>query len=256
MAALPQFLSREGIPVTDEEIARALASDDIREIRNFVLGPGETSNIPQACRRWLRRLGLEGKATLTPGRNPDEYLAAAQAVSEVGVVPLYWTCAVFGREKDLFFGQGTSTLMFFALERMPLDAMQLATRPNALTYPVRTIACISQHLHLPEGWTHIASHPSPKPLLDALLASNPQCSWMESTSNGAAAELCARGEADACICTETARAATGLTTIHEFGRPDMIFFGGLTAHGAVQVRAVHAAQQVERAQHLRFCHES
>ncbi|MDO8559709.1 MAG: hypothetical protein Q7S23_01560 [bacterium] len=256
MAALPQFLSREGIPVTDEEIARALASDDIREVRNFVLGPGETSNIPQACRSWLRRLRLESKATLVPGRIPDEYLAAAQAVSEVGVVPLYWTCAVFGRERDLFFGQGTSTLMFFAEERMPLDVMQLATRADILVDTDRTFACVREHLHLPEGWGRIASHPSPKPLLDVLLAANPQCSWLEATSNGAAAELCARGEAEACICTETARRSTGLVTIHEFGSPDMIFFGGLTAHGVAQVRAAHAAQQAARARHQRFCHET
>jgi len=245
MNELPVFLSANGLPRTEVDIIATLQSDKVMEVRNFVLGPGMTSNIPQACQRWLERTGLVGKGTLVTGRVPDEYLVTAQAVIEPGVVPLYWTCAVFGREKDLFFGLGTNTMMFFVQEVMLLDHMQLATTSDRLSID-GAVGTIVNDLLLPPEWKGIASHPSPAPLLDELLSRNSHVKWVEATSNGAAAEMCLAGECDACITTETARIDVGLGQIHDFGCPDMVFFGGLTEHGAGVVRCAWAAVQESR----------
>ncbi len=237
MEQLPTFLSLKGLPQTELEIVEILRSSEIKEVRNFVLGPRAISNIPQACQRWLARNCLTEKATLIEGRIPDEYLLAAQAVNEPKVVPLYWTCAVFGREKDLFFGQGVDTLMFFVQEIMPLDHMQLAILPGRITgYQLDKIKLLT----LPSQINTVASHASPKPLLDSLLLQNQHCRWVEATSNGAAAEMVLRREVDICITTETARSETGLVKIHDFGCPPMVFFGGLTKHGANTV--LHACR--------------
>jgi len=239
---LKRFLDKAGLPVTEDEIIAALHSPLVREIRNFVLGPGLISNIPQACQMWLERTGLIGKATLIPGRTPDEYLAVARAVTEPGVVPLYWTCAVFGREKDLFFGPGLNTLMFYVSQIMPLDSMQLAAVPDKLTSEIINDIC--EHLKLPSCWRKVASHKSPAPLLGDLLQVNPHIEWVEATSNGAAAEMCREGTVDAGIVTETARAAYNLLQIHNYGCPDMVFFGGLTEHGANVLRQAYAELQI------------
>lgn len=244
MSKLRTFLSADGLPTEEYDIAEALRSPRVRQIRNFVLGPGQTSNIPQACLRWLQRHNLEQKSVIVPGRTPDEYLAAAIDVREPGVVPLYWTCAVYGREKDIFFHSGTGTLLFFVQERMRLDTMQLAARSADATAFV--IAAIQATLKVPPNWRYVASHKSPQPLLAELLNANRDLDWVEASSNGAAAVMCADGVVDACVCTETARRANGLATIHAFGSPDMIFFGGLTEHGASIVRAAYATLQQER----------
>ena len=227
---LKKFFSKAGLPANEAEIIAALHSPQVKEVRNFVLGSGLISNIPQACQMWLERTGLKRKATLIPGRIPDEYLAAAMAVTEPKVVPLYWTCAVFGREKDLFFGPGINTLMFFVSQVMPLDSMQLAAAPDKLTPGI--VDDIREQLKLPSDWRQIASHKSPAPLLDDLLKANPHVQWVEATSNGAAAVMCGEGTVDAGIITETARVANNLRQIHNYGCPDMVFFGGLTEHGA------------------------
>jgi hypothetical protein len=236
---LPRFLSVKDLPQTENEIIEVLHCPDILEIRNFVLGPGMISNIPQACSRWLKRTGLESKGTLVFGRTPDEYLVSAQAVKQYGVVPLYWTCAVFGREKDLFFGSGIDTLMFWVQEVMPLDHMQLAVRPKRLKR--QDFGNIAKDCVLPPGITKLASHASPKPLLNNLFLQNPHCSWIEATSNGAAAEMVNDGQADMCVTTKAALKKTGLKCVHEFGCPPMVFFGGLTNHGA---RVVSRAYQL------------
>lgn len=240
--ALKMFLGREGLPQSEAEIIVALKSPRVVEVRNFVLGPRKISNIPQACELWLERTGLKDKGTMEIGRIPDEYLVAAQAVNEAGVVPLYWTCAVFGREKDLFFGAGTNTQMFYVQQIMPLDHMQLAARPENLTNREIAELIVNEEL-LPPFWQKLASHKSPAPLLESLLEKNPHCKWIEADSNGAAAEMCLKGECDACITTETARLDIGLERIHDFGCPDMVFFGGLTQHGAKVLRQAWAEIQ-------------
>src|SRR3989338_7717905 len=148
MSGLARFLSAEGLPTSESDIVETLKSPRIRQIRHFVLGPGTVSNIPQACNRWIQRTGLTAKSMLVPGRVPDEYMAAAQDVREAGGGPVYWTCAVFGREKDLFFGNGTDTLMFYLVERMRLDGMQLAARRENGTGFVT--AALQTTLHLPQ----------------------------------------------------------------------------------------------------------
>jgi len=235
---LKQFLSTAGLPVTKGEIIATLHSPLVKEVRNFVLGPGLISNIPQACQMWLGCTGLQHKATLIPGIIPDEYMAEAMAVIEPGVVPVYWTCAVFGREKDLFFGPGINTLMFFVSQIMPLDSMQLAAVPGKLTPEI--IGDICERLKFPSDWRKIASHKSPAPLLDDLLKANPHVQWVEATSNGAAAVMCEEGVVDAGITTEAARTANDLLQIHNYGCPDMVFFGGLTEHGANVLRQAMA----------------
>jgi len=229
--ALQTFLSNQGLPQIEQDIIAALKSPSVVEVRNFVLGPRKISNIPQACELWLERTGLKDKGTLHTGRIPDEYLVTAQSVREPGVVPLYWTCAVFGREKDLFFGAATDTLMFFVQQVMPLDHMQLATVSQKLANG-NTANVICDNELLPQDWSKLASHKSPAPLLASLLERNSHCEWVEADSNGAAAEMCKAGKCDACITTETARVDIGLDCIHDFGCPDMVFFGGLTQHGA------------------------
>lgn len=235
--ALKKFLPQQGLPQTESDIINTLKSGEIREIRNFVLGPGMISNIPQACQRWLKRTGLETKGTFYFGETPKKYLLAAQEVREPGVVPLFWTCAVYGEEKDLFFDGGTRTFMFFVREVMPLDHMQLACAGELSD--IEKINLCSQEL-LPCRFKILTSHKSPEPLLRGILQNNPHCQWQEATSNGAAAITCRNGEVDLCITTESARKEQGLNLIHSFGSPDMVFFGGLTEHGAIVVRQAYS----------------
>ncbi|NUM24998.1 MAG: hypothetical protein HUU49_00040 [Candidatus Buchananbacteria bacterium] len=234
---LPTFLSKVGLPSTEAETVALLRCDEVSEVRCFVLGPRKISNIPQACELWLRQNGLEDKAQLVIGERPDHYLLEAQAVHEPGVVPVFWTCAVYGKEKELFFGDAVNTHMFLFSQVMPLDHMQLACLPGKLTLEaVRTICDLEL---LPGHWKRLASHPSPKPLLNGLLDHNPQTTWVEANSNGFAAEMVKSGQADACITTETARLEQGLERLHDFGTPDMVFFGGVTKHGVELLKRVH-----------------
>lgn len=237
---LKPFLVVSGLPGTEQEIVRALRHESIVEVRHFVLGPA-TSNIPQACRLWCERTGLAAKSTQILGPTPDVYIKDAMDVTEPGVVPLVWTCAVYGREPQLFFGY-PNMLMFFVQQTMALDHMQLAARDANLGTDVAGLrGRIIEELWLPRDWKLIASHLSPRYLLDSLLGENPHCQWRDSTSNGQAAIECRRGEVQACITTETARQENGLTMIFDFGCPPMVFFGGLTEHGAAVVAAAWAA---------------
>ena len=236
---LPTFLSKVGLPSTEAEIVALLRCEEVQEVRCFVLGPRKISNIPQACELWLRQNGLEDKARLVIGERPDHYLLDAQAVHEPGVVPVFWTCAVYGKEKELFFGDAVNTHMFLFSQVMPLDHMQLACRPGFLT--TEHLETICDLMLLPSDWKLLASHMSPKPLLDGLLANNPQSKWIEANSNGFAAEMVKLGQADACITTETARLEQGLEQIHDFGTPDMVFFGGVTKHGVELLKQVYAS---------------
>ncbi len=241
---LKRFIVKDGLPQSESEIIAALKHPAVKKILHFVLGPRKISNIPQAAEMWIVQNELTGKSELVIGLTPDVYIKDALAVSEEGTVVLVWTCAVYGQEKDLFFGH-LDTVLFFVQQTMPLDHMQLATSVYRLPQNEQNwqavINGISEKLSLPSAWKTLASHPSPKPLLDPLLNANSHVSWVQSTSNGAAAEECAAGKVDACICTETARQDTGLIQIWDFGTPDMVFFGGLTEAGAGVVRQAHQA---------------
>ena len=233
---LNTFISREELPVGESEIRDTFLRPEVKEVRNFVLGPGVISNIPQACKKWINRFGLNRKATLMMGETPDAYLAAAQAITEDGVVPLFWTCAVFGREKDLFFGSATNTCMFFVQQVMPLDHMQLACTSETASGFKQSV---SETGFVSDAKMIVASHKSPAPLLDDLLVNNKSLSWQEANSNGAAAVMVKKGEVNLCITTEQSRIQHNLVQLHDYGCPDMVFFGGLTEHGVGIVRSAY-----------------
>ena len=204
---LPVFVST-AVP-TGDRLTEVIQSPGIWLIRHFALGPYGT-NIEQAARQWSARLEVEDKSKLTMHATPEEALLAARSVEAEGVLPLFWTCAVYFRENQLFF-ENPDTLPFLVAETMNLDEMQLAMRPGADEFV---------------AGMRVASHLSPAPLLkDAgvtVIAAN---------SNAAAALMCANGEVDACITTESARRIHGLQQVHSFGSPPMVFFGGTTPHG-------------------------
>jgi hypothetical protein len=214
LGRLPSFPSSTGLLEDVEDIARVLRSSAVQEVRCFALGP-EGTNIEQACRRWLRRTGIESKSTVILCPTPEDSVIAARRETAVdrGILGLFWTCAVFDREKEVFF-ENPDVYPFFVQETMLLDEMQLAARPELVAESGGAV---------PEHW-RIASHPSPAPLLAEL-----PCPVIRVRSNADAAARCAAGEFEACITTESARKIHGLTRIHVFGCPPMVFFGGITA---------------------------
>ena len=230
LSLLPSFSPVSDLLLSEGEIARVLASSAVNEVRCFALGP-EGTNIAQACRRWLRRVGIEGKSTMILCPTPEDSVIAARRETEpeLGILGIFWTCAVFDREKEVFF-ENPDTYPFFVQETMLLDEMQLATRPElaAQAFPA-----------LPAHW-RIASHPSPAPLVDGLSRT-----VVRVRSNADAAARCAAGDFEACITTESARQIHGLTGLHRFGSPPMVFFGGITYAGARLFRKVQAVVALE-----------
>lgn len=214
---LPVFPPAWDLPQDPAEIEKVLASDAVREVRCFALGP-EGTNIAQACVRWLRRVGIEDKSKLFLCPTPEDSVVDARRETEAerGILGLFWTCAVFDREKEVFF-RNADSYPFFVQETMLLDEMQLATRPELASAYGRSI---------PGHW-RIASHPSPAPLVEML-----PCEVVLARSNADAAAVCAAGGTDACITTESARQIYGLAKLHSFGSPPMVFFGGITTEGA------------------------
>lgn len=214
---LPVFPLASELPRDPEEITKVLVSDAVRDVRCFALGP-EGTNIAQACARWLRRVGIEDKSTLILCPTPEDSVTAArrETAPERGVLGLFWTCAVFDREKEVFF-KNPDAYPFFVQETMLLDEMQLATRPE--------LAAAYDH-SIPAHW-RIASHPSPSPMVEML-----PCKVVLARSNADAAAVCAAGGTEACITTESARQIHDLVRLHSFGSPPMVFFGGITTAGA------------------------
>jgi len=225
LRTLPIFRPVGGLPVSDENVREALASDLIRQIRHFALGP-EGTNILQACSRWTVRMQIEHKAHTVLCDTPEDSILAARQLAEPSTLGVFWTCAVYSREMEVFF-RNPDTLPFFTQETMALDKMQLATRP-ALTAELND-TCVP----VPSDW-RIAVHSSPAALLphhrNVVLVN----------SNAAAAIDCAAGRVEACITTESARSRHGLTSLHCFGSPEMVFFGGITHAGAELIRAAQA----------------
>lgn len=214
---LPIFSSYRDLPRTATDARRALRSSSIRAVRSYALGP-EGTNIIQAAERWHKEMGITTKSHLLPCDTPEQAVLHARATTERGVLAIYWTCAVFIRENQVFF-DNPDTLPFIFQQTMQLDDMQLAARPEVVGG-----SCF------PAGW-RILSHPSPAPLVSSIA-----CSIVNVNSNADAARRCAAGEGDACITTETARRIYGLVTVHSFGSPEMIFFGGICQPGAALLR--------------------
>jgi hypothetical protein len=218
VAGLPVFSPACELPLDVEETRRALASRTIRRVHSHVLGPPGT-NIMQAAERWHENMRITEKAELVICDTPEQAVSQARATTEGDVLAIYWTCAVFVRENRVFF-DNPDTLPFTFQQAMPLDEMQLATRPELAERFTESVA----------GW-RILSHPSPAPLVAKL-----RCQVVEADSNAAAAGRCAAGEAEACVTTETARRLYGLVKLHSFGSPTMIFFGGVCQRGATLLR--------------------
>ena len=211
----------EEIQWTEEEKSVALQSDSVRQVLSFALGP-EGTNIAQAAREWHRVNDIVGKADTVLCDLPENALRQAEEVIQDGVVPIFWTCAVFARMKDMFF-QNPHTLPFFFVHEMKLDEMQLAAHQR------HTDALLPMLRGESGGERRIASHVSPAPLLEPLRDFGAVI--VDAPSNAAAAEKCAAGEVDACMTTTAARERYGLTSLHVFGSPPMLFFGGTTSHG-------------------------
>ena len=224
LRTLPRFQPVGGLPGSDEEVREALASDLIREIRHFALGP-EGTNLLQACCRWTVRMQMEHKAHTVLCNTPEDSIVAARRLVEPNILGVFWTCAVYSREMEIFF-RNPDTLPFFTQETMALDQMQLATRP--------ALAAELNGPSIPCDW-RIAVHSSPS----ALLPSHHR-NVVLVNSNAAAAIDCAAGRVEACITTESARSRHGLASLHCFGSPEMVFFGGITHAGAELIRAAQA----------------
>lgn len=205
----------DGLPQGDE-IATVLQSSSVKKVICCSLGP-EGTNIAQASRRWLRRMGIADKSEVRLGETPYTCLAEARSIQDSGVVAVFWTCAVYNEESKFFFSN-PDVYPFYVQEPMPLDSMQLATRHELCLHIIGG--------EIPKQW-RISSHPSPQYLVNPL-----GCEIIIVNSNAVAAQHCAEGKSEACITTEEARKIHDLKTLHVFGSPLMIFFGGITQHGA------------------------
>lgn len=216
---LKQFPSVEGLPKTDEEIKVSLRSPLVRKIHCFALGP-EGTNISQACEQWIERVGIGEKTVVCLCETPEISLEMACQIVAEGELGIFWTCAVYYNLHKLFF-ENPDTLPFFITEVMLLDEMQLAARKEMA-------ASLGEELPI---WWKIASHPSPAPL-------SPYPT-LKASSNAQAAKLCACGEVEACITTESARQIHDLVKLHSFGSPPMVFFGGITTRGAEVIKKAY-----------------
>lgn len=209
---MKKFPTTKGIPTTFDEIRKALQRPSISRVTNFCLGPKGT-NIGQAAEQWTREIGIVDKAEIIFCDTPEDSLQAAWGVEEE-VLGIFWTCAVYFKLNVLFFSNPES-LPFFVVYTMNLDSMQLAIRSERMN---------EINGGIPQDWV-ISSHPSPAPLV---------AGWKTElvNSNSAAAQECVAGRVDACITTEQARELYDLKTVHIFGSPPMVFFGGITSEGA------------------------
>lgn len=215
----------DDLPQNGADIDSIFQSPEVKRVICFCLGP-EGTNIVQAARQWIGRLDIVEKSNIVFGDTPEDCLTVARQIQEDGTIAVFWTCAVYSQESQFFFGN-PDTIPFFIQETMPLDEMQLAIRPNSVFSIVNG--------KVPNGW-RIASHPSPQHLLKQL-----DVKIILVNSNSAAAKHCVDGLSDACITTESAREIYGLKKLHSFGSPTMIFFGGITQHGAKVIKDARKA---------------
>lgn len=215
-ARLSTFGNPDMLPDCPEVTKRLLNSHRIELIRSFPLGP-EGTNIQRASELWLRKNGIEAKSVTQLCATPEAAIEEARRVQNSGELAVFWTCAVFLREHQVFF-RNPDLYPFFSQVTMQLDDMQLSTRPEVCGQIIGS--------QVPDHWT-VLSHPSPLPLLE-----NVPVAIELANSNADAAVRCRNGEAEACITTQSACKINGLVTLHRFGRPNMVFFAGITQHGA------------------------
>ena len=225
---LPTFHSAKGLPQSSPETIAALNSDCVRQVHSHALGPQGT-NIIKAAMHWHESMGIAHKARIIECKTPEDGLQLARSAKDDGTLHVFWTCGVYFKEHELFF-TNPDTLPFQFQVIMPLDEMQLASRADS----------VSQLLGA-DSIAHcsILTHPSPAPLLNTL-----PVKVIHVSSNAEAAIRCAAGEAEGCITTEAARVLHGLVTVHRFGSPPMIFFGGVSTAGADLLRRSLATLRV------------
>ena len=218
------FVSSRLLPTGNDQIRVTLQSPYISKIICFALGP-KGNNIEQACEQWTDQTKIRYKTEVVLCDTPVICLKRAQEIKDDGALAIFWTCAVYYDLHNLFF-TNPDVLPFFISHTMNLDEMQLATR-------LENLPDFSADPLFP--YCRIATHPSPAPLIR-----NIDCERVKADSNAHAAKLCASGDVDACITTETARKIYRLEKVHSFGSPPMVFFGGITAHGAKLVRLTYS----------------
>jgi len=221
---LTSFACRDRVPSTRDEQFAALSSSLVVEVRSYALGPQGT-NIERVARRFNHRMNIAHKASIVLCETPEHAVVASRRTTQHGVLAIFWTCAVYFKENELFF-RNPDTLPFLFQETFPLDEMQLACRPEI----TRTLE------EVPMWKWRVLTHRSPAPLLAPL-----PCQVLFANSNAEAAVRCRAGEAEACITTETARELYGLVKLHTFGSPPMVFFGGVCQNGAVLLRQALAS---------------
>ena len=118
--------------------------------------------------------------TPLPCTTPEESVSRARSAAEDAVLTVFWTCAVFVRENDIFF-LNSDTKPFLFQVQAPLDSMQLACLPD-----------LAPILASPSNFRgrKIASHPSPAPLVLGLEAeiftanSNADAAMLEAKESG------------------------------------------------------------------------
>jgi len=234
---LPVFPPASGLPRAAETTRRALGSRVIRSVNSYALGP-EGTNIIRAATTWHVEMGIAQKSAVIPCGTVEESVMRTRANTSAGCLSLFWTCAVFTRENQVFF-ENPDMLPFAFWLCMPLDEMQLACRPG--------LAADLEPVAIRAGW-RILTHPSPAPLVKSL-----GCEIIEAKSNADAAVRCAAGEGEACVTTEAARLRYGLAKVRSFGSPDMVFFGGIGQHGLVLLRQAQQDSLVSNSQaHIRL----
>ena len=197
--------------VANDDFREILKSKAVNTIIAHALGPAGT-NISQAMRQYLERLGVQDKSHLIVhprGIEPLDYAKMAAAQIQDGVLPIHMECAVYYNMGKLF-DLRTEEVVFADHHYMPLDAMQLASIKEM------------EELAL-SGIMRIAAHPSPQPLINSWIGQG-KVQWIRATSNSAAAEMVMNDEVDACITTATSLNGKNiLKTRHQFGSPMMLF---------------------------------
>jgi hypothetical protein len=222
-AKLPVFPPAAGLPGATETTRRVLGSRVVRSVNSYALGPDGT-NIIRAATQWHVEMSIAHKATVIPCSTVEESIMLTRANNSNGCLSIFWTCAVYFRENQVFF-ENPDLLPFTFWQILPLDEMQLACPPALAAEFESATVCA--------GW-RILTHLSPAPLVKSL-----GCEVIEARSNADAAVRCAAGEAEACVTTEAARLRYGLSKLHGFGSPDMFFFGGVAPHGLALLRQAH-----------------
>jgi hypothetical protein len=211
--------------LTPADFQTILRSPTIVGIHIHALGP-EGTNIAQASRLYAHRLGIQDKTQIVVhdiGITPLEYAQIAAQKTEEDIyhngrpttLHLHVECAVYNNMGKLYEQRKTESV-FADTQNMALDTMQLASFMDidALNRLMRS-----------QGVVRIATHPSPKPLIDTWVKRG-VAQWIEASSNSAAALMVRRGQADACVTTASTVALMqkdAVQTLHEFGSPNMIF---------------------------------